>query len=124
MAAQNQAAVGGACALNILRRLELSVLSMRQTPGSSSTPRQIVFSIVTEGPIHELWVHFQVDDAYHMTLLRIWRTTFPKEAKELVLAVAKILGWGVSNLRDAILEKLAIVENVLREQSRSHSSQP
>ncbi|KAH7122732.1 hypothetical protein B0J11DRAFT_507692 [Dendryphion nanum] len=70
--AQNQAAADGACALNILRDLKLATTtSMHHTFREQAKPRQILFSIVTEGPMHELWVHYQVDDAYHMTLLRI-----------------------------------------------------
>lgn len=85
-------------------------------------PRRILFSIATQGPVHELWVHFQVEDAYHMTLLRIWRTTFLKGARELVRAVVEVLGWGVSGFRDAVLEELGIVENGLRERRCSCSS--
>ncbi|PGG99800.1 hypothetical protein AJ79_08422 [Helicocarpus griseus UAMH5409] len=91
--AQNQAAVDGACALNILRDLKNTV-NTYVPHAPVNRQRQIFFSVVTEGPIHELWVHYQIDEAYHMTLLRIWRTTIPKEAREFVRSPGKILSWG------------------------------
>ena len=114
--AQNQAAVDSACALNILRDLKLTATT--HTPRVSTDqprPRQILFSVVTEGPIHELWVHYQVDEAYHMTLLRIWRTTIAKEARELVQALGKILEWGVCDFRTGVLKELTAIETALRE---------
>jgi hypothetical protein len=77
--AQNQAAVGAACALNILRNLKLTATAcMPCTPMDEPEPRQIIFSVTAEGPVHELWVHYRIDEEYHMTLLRIWLTTFKK----------------------------------------------
>ena len=116
VAAQNQAAVDGACALNILHELKLAVETDRR-PASTDQPvsQQILFSIVTEGPIHELWVHYRLDDAYHMTALRVWRTTTAKDAREFVQALSKILEWGVSKFRSAILIELAAIEAVLRQ---------
>jgi hypothetical protein len=114
--AQNQAAVDGACALNILRDLKLTAETYRPCATTDQPGlRQIVFSVVTEGPIHELWVHYQLDEAYHMTVLRIWRTTIAKEAREFVQALGKILEWGVSNFRTAVLKELTAVETTLRE---------
>ncbi|KAF9738114.1 hypothetical protein PMIN01_03397 [Paraphaeosphaeria minitans] len=55
---QNQAAVDAACALNILRDLKLAAnSSVHYSPKEQASSRQVLFSIVTEGPIHELWVH-------------------------------------------------------------------
>lgn len=114
--AQNQAAVDGACALNILRDLKLAAItSVHHASNDQSEPRQVFFSVVTEGPIHELWVHYQIDEAYHMTLLRIWRTTIAKEATEFVQALGKLFEWGVSKFRDAILKELTTIETMLRE---------
>lgn len=114
--AQNQAAVDGACALNILRDLKLTAITyMSHVSKDQPRPRQILFSVVTEGPIHELWVHYQIDEAYHMTLLRIWRTTIAKEAREFVQALGKVLEWGVSSFRTAIVKELTAIEAVLRE---------
>jgi hypothetical protein len=114
--AQNQAAVDGACALNILGDLKsTSETYMPRASAGQARSRQILFSVATEGPIHELWVHYQHDEAYHITVLRIWRTTIAKEAKEFVQALAKILEWGVSGFRVAVLTDLTAVETTLRE---------
>jgi len=114
--AQNQAAVDAACALNILRDLKLTAsANMSSTSVDQSEPRQILFSVATEGPIHELWVHYRIDEAYHMTLLRIWRTTIRKDAREFVQALGKILAWGVYGFRTAVLKVLSVVETKLRE---------
>lgn len=113
--AQNQAAVDCACALNILRDLKLAATNHApRTSADQPSTRQILFSVVTEGPIHELWVHYQMDEAYHMTLLRIWRTTIAKEAREFVQALGGILVWGVCGFRADVLQKLTAIETGLR----------
>lgn len=50
--AQNQAAVSGACALNILHNLDK--LARSADSGSPSDYQFMVFSVCTEGPYHEL----------------------------------------------------------------------
>ena len=50
-----------------------------------------------------------------MTLLRIWRTTIAKEARELVQALGKILEWGVCDFRTGVLKELTAIETALRE---------
>lgn len=62
--AENQAAVSGACALKI--QLDLDNLidaggtSSDAPPASSNIEPPLFFSICTQGPIHELWVHWTV----------------------------------------------------------------
>ncbi|KAM3078415.1 hypothetical protein ACMFMG_006295 [Clarireedia jacksonii] len=77
--AENQAAVSGACGLKI--QLCLDELVERATARSNSqlapaeNPFPLFFSICTEGPIHELWVHWtNVEDGvrkFNMTLLKL-----------------------------------------------------
>lgn len=55
--AQNQAAVGGSAALQILQNLW--ELKDAQDPDQTPLVSHITFSITTEGPIHELWLHFR-----------------------------------------------------------------
>ncbi|KAF2733145.1 hypothetical protein EJ04DRAFT_544333 [Polyplosphaeria fusca] len=83
--AQNQAAVGGACALGILRDLQF-IAQGCITCATADQPRlrQMMFSVVTVGPIHEMWVHYKIEEEFYMTILRIWRTTFPKDVREFV----------------------------------------
>jgi hypothetical protein len=111
--AQNQAAVAGACALNILRDLKLA--SGMGASGGQSRPKQVVFSVVTEGPTVELWAHYQLDDAYHCTLLRIWRTTKIQESLEFAQAFYMILEWGASDFRKTVVKELTTIETMFRE---------
>ncbi|MCJ1428894.1 hypothetical protein MMC29_006805 [Sticta canariensis] len=53
--AQNQAAVSGAGSLKILH--DLNDLVRKSDPRSYSKRQPIVFSVCTEGPIHQLWIH-------------------------------------------------------------------
>ena len=112
---QNQAAVDAACALRILGDLAATA-KLPSTSVDQPEAKHIVFSVATEGPIHEMWVHYRLDGAYHMTLLQIWRTTIAKHAREFVHALRKVLEWGVHAFRTAILKDLVAVETQLREE--------
>lgn len=105
MGAENQAAVGGACAINILRALH-------HLEPNFPLPR-IVFSISTEGPIHQLSIHYIVGGEYHMTVHRAWRTTLDRDCTELVVALAHIIQWGGNQYRNEITASLErIVERL------------
>lgn len=124
ISAQNQAAISGASMLTILKDLshqaawnasldsdsgfhaldpEPTSLSTASSP--QSTPA-LCFSVVTEGPVHELWVHFEHEDALHMEFLHSWRTTHERGAQELVHFLAQILKWGQGRFKEGIVEKL------------------
>ncbi|KAF2241907.1 hypothetical protein BU26DRAFT_525017 [Trematosphaeria pertusa] len=92
--AQNQAAGGRTCAIRVLESLA------EQDPDPAADGPRIVFSVTTEGVIHELWVHYRVVDEddvvkHHMTCLGAWRSTLERHTNELVAALACILEWGV-----------------------------
>ncbi|KAF2726497.1 hypothetical protein EJ04DRAFT_530224 [Polyplosphaeria fusca] len=75
--AQNQAAGGGACAIRLLE-------SLAAQDTGTGLPR-IVFSVTTEGAIHELWVHYRSADEDniqkdYMTCLGTWRTTLDRHS--------------------------------------------
>ncbi|KAF2844081.1 hypothetical protein T440DRAFT_410872, partial [Plenodomus tracheiphilus IPT5] len=101
MGAENQAAVGGACALNILNAL--------QHLEPSSPLARIVFSISTEGPLHQLFIHYYIDGKYHMTVHRAWRATLQRDCIEFVLALARIIQWGEGEYRNAVVASLTRV---------------
>ncbi|KAF1996763.1 hypothetical protein P154DRAFT_442534 [Amniculicola lignicola CBS 123094] len=125
--AQNQAAVGGACALNILGDLQCVVKRITSHPGyvqrNQETPTReqgeeenapvILFSVTTEGPLHEIWVHYRVGEAYHMTCHRAWRTTRREDAREFVQALAKIVEWGREGFRESIINSLRQIEDAV-----------
>jgi hypothetical protein len=122
--AQNQAAVDGACALNILGDLQGVVTQIVSRPdygqdaqgntneeqGEGDKPPAVLFSVTTEGPLHEIWVHYRLGEAYHMTCHRAWRTTRREDAREFVQALVKIVEWGKRGFRESVLGLLEQIE--------------
>jgi hypothetical protein len=107
VAAQNQAAIGAACMLKILDNLE-DQAALPMAPISTAATR-LCFSITTEGPVHELWVHFKLGEATHMQNIRVWRTTHQRDVRELVYCLARILKWANNDFMQKIQQKLDIV---------------
>jgi hypothetical protein len=97
--AENQAAVGGACALRILDSLASLCSEVTELP-------PIIFTISTEGPIHELSIHYCIKGDYHMTVHRTWRTTLERDNLDLIFAIARIIYWGANSFRDTIIRKM------------------
>lgn len=122
--AQNQAAVDGACALNILGDLQWIVKEITSLPDYVQYNQEYVtrnqrnqeesppflFSVTTEGPIHEIWVHYRVDEAYHMTCHRAWRTTRHEDTKDFVRTLSHIVEWGKNGFRNRILGLVGQIE--------------
>jgi hypothetical protein len=125
ISAQNQAAISGASMLRILKdlsyqaacnartdldsgfqTLDSGLTLLSTTPVGLHSTLALCFSIVTEGPVHELWVHFEHEGAFHMEFLQSWRTTLERDARELVHFLARIMGWGKGSFKDCIVEKL------------------
>jgi hypothetical protein len=105
--AQNQAAGAGACAIQMLETLA------KQDPAHETRAPRIVFSVTTEGPIHELWVHYRGSDpsrddvpTLHMSCIGAWRTTLPRHALEFVAAMAIIFRWGAQTFKTQITDVL------------------
>ncbi|RAL04021.1 uncharacterized protein BO80DRAFT_491275 [Aspergillus ibericus CBS 121593] len=95
--AQNQAAVGGASAINILKGIfPLRCLS---------------FLLPRKGPICELWAHFwDVNEhSYCMANVGVWRTTHMDGAFDFVSKISRVLNWGTGRFKDAIVERLALL---------------
>jgi hypothetical protein len=99
VSAQNQAAISGACMLRILKNLD-------ETTDLHSTGPPLCFSIVTEGPTRELWIHSEHEEAFHMEFLRSWRATFLRGAREFVQFLGKVMEWGGGRVRGGIIERL------------------
>lgn len=99
VSAQNQAAIGGASMLRILKDLE-------ETTDSHHASSPLCFSIVTEGPAHELWIHFEHEGAFHMEALKSWRVTRASDVEEFVRALARIMEWGRETFRAGIVARL------------------
>jgi hypothetical protein len=73
----------------------------------------MLFSVTTEGPIHEIWVHYRDGEEYHMTCHRAWRTTLPEDARKFVQALAGIVEWGRVGFRGSVLNLLGQIEHAV-----------
>ncbi|PWY87238.1 hypothetical protein BO94DRAFT_575316 [Aspergillus sclerotioniger CBS 115572] len=108
--AQNQAAVGGASAINILNKVFLA----SETPSLNAVGSDVTlltFSTAIEGPICVLWAHFwDVDEQnYCMANVGVWRTTHAYSAFDFVSKISRVLNWGTGKLKDTIVERLTSV---------------
>ena len=129
ISAQNQAAISGASMLTIMkdlnhqaawnasadsdsesRALDMELTSPSSTPLAPQLTPSLCFSIVTEGPVHELWVHFEYEDGYYMEFLQSWRTTRKRDAEGLAHFLARIMEWGKGSFKEGIVEKLDRVQ--------------
>ncbi|KAH8691076.1 hypothetical protein GQ44DRAFT_720098 [Phaeosphaeriaceae sp. PMI808] len=100
--AENQAAVGGACALRILDSLASLGSEVTELP-------PVIFTISVEGPVHELSIHYCIEGKYHMTVHRTWRTTLERDNLEFIVAIARIIYWGANSFRDTIVTKMDLI---------------
>ncbi|KAF2869588.1 hypothetical protein BDV95DRAFT_498161 [Massariosphaeria phaeospora] len=96
--AHNQAAVGAACMLRILDLIRC---------GEDT----VVWSVTTEGPIHELWAHYRDGkERYQSVHMNLWRMTNVAHAKAFVEVMAKIMIWGSSVFAKRVLH---VLDNVI-----------
>lgn len=87
----------------------LTDLDNRLALSTEPAESPLCFSITTEGPIHELWVHFKLGDAIYMYNIGTWRTTHARHVRELVYCLTRILTWAKDEFMERIREKLDAV---------------
>ncbi|KOC10967.1 hypothetical protein AFLA70_907g000080 [Aspergillus flavus AF70] len=120
--AQNQAAVGGSTALLILKGLSglrdgqdlneenYDDVEASNEPGQASPNIElnIVFSITTEGPVHESWIHFREpkEEDFCMVCIGTWRTTLKDGSPNFLRHLSAILRWGNGEFKDQIISVL------------------
>lgn len=131
--AQNQAAVSAAIALRILRQLDVLVEiqndGLHDEEEGTETTRDLrgtvvhgqslynrVFSMVHEGPVFELWAHYethhgvkdQEEDRYdvHASCVATYRITIPSDAQRLMRHFACILHWANGEFLSGVIAKL------------------
>jgi hypothetical protein len=113
--AQNQAAVSGACALKILHDLaELEVAKNADGGGDYAKPANpLVFSVCTQGPIHELWAHYTTVEnsirKFNMVPVKTCHVTFRSSILEFLTAVDNVMSWGSGDFLDDIAKRLGKV---------------
>ena len=117
--AQNQAAISGACALNILH--DLDDLACSAYPGSPSKDQLIVFSVCTEGPYHELWVHYTtLEDGirmYNMVILKTCNAVLYGELLGFLVAMNNVMSWGAGEFLEHIAKQLGKVAKAAKKRS-------
>ena len=101
--AQNQAAVSGSMMLVIQNQLS-------ELAGGHALNCPLAFSICSEGPVMELWVHYNTSDAsvryYNMHFLRICHASSLDTVVAFFLTVLHIMRWVKSDVLDDIADKL------------------
>lgn len=135
--AENQAAVSGACALKIQLRLDELVkrataesskdqlpTSSDGSPASSKDQRPtlfppsedqipLFFSICTEGPIHQLFVHWtEVKHGkrqFNMRLLKCVHGLLPDDLEDFFVKVDNVLRWGTEHFLESLVVRLGKV---------------
>lgn len=121
--AQNQAAVSGSAALQILKNMSYLQSAPNMGQGgqediefsnqpelSIATLPELIFSITTEGPIHELWLHFRRSGQdFCMVCIGAWRITLKDDLVNLIRHLFAVLKWGNGKFRDTIIRALLLL---------------
>ena len=111
--ARNQAAVSGACSLKILH--DLDSLVQKSNSGSYCNRQPIVFSVCTEGPIHQLWVHYTIgghgdgNHLYYMAQVKTCDVGIYADIPAFLEMVNNVMRWGAGEYMKEIAEQLKIL---------------
>ena len=109
--AQNQAAVSGSCMTNLQH--QLAELTASAAPRSSQSTTPLAFSVCTEGPHMELWVHYTVSEegvrTYHMNILKTCHAALPEGVTEFLAVLDSVMAWASVEFVKDIVEQLALV---------------
>ena len=104
--AENQAAVSVACAHNILRCLD----RMANRGKTMNTQTRVLFSITTQGPIHELWAHWTVVKGgvlvFESKLWDSWNGLVSERAADFLGKLNSICVWGTGPFMQSVVEGL------------------
>lgn len=112
--AQNQAAVSGSCMTNMQHKLADLVHRTPSVP-SYQDGDPLAFSICTEGPTLEVWVHYTTNRDgvrfYHMNILRGCNAAAEDDGLwEFITIVYKLMCWARTDLLTNIATQLALVK--------------
>ncbi|TAQ86600.1 hypothetical protein B7494_g5076 [Chlorociboria aeruginascens] len=110
--AQNQSAVSGSCMIKIQH--ELVDLAKSASRGVYNSKEPLAFSICTEGPYMELWVHYTVLHnnicMYNMKILKICHVSLLEGVTEFLMVVDNIISWATVDFVNDIVKQLVLVE--------------
>jgi hypothetical protein len=92
--AENQAAVSMACALKMVDRLDELANQVTDTVAQP----QDLFSITTQGPLHELWAHWTAKErgvpVFHSTLWSSWNAPSLERATDFMVKLNNVCSCG------------------------------
>jgi hypothetical protein len=121
--AENQAAVSAACRLKIQLDLDDLVEYARASSSACSASLEIkpslFFSICTQGPIHELWVHWTiVEDEVRMfqsKLVDSCNALLHQQGEDFLIKLNNVGLWGTGPFMESVVERLGIVAKLARQ---------
>lgn len=113
--AENQAAVSGSCMVNLQRQFSsvydgiLPSSERRMNARSGKTP--LAFSICTQGPIIELWVHHSVLDSqgicrHYMNLLKACHASLADGLEDFLMLLGRLMIWYRTEFLADVVNKL------------------
>ncbi|KAL8783257.1 MAG: hypothetical protein Q9213_004769 [Squamulea squamosa] len=117
--AENQAAVSGSSMLILQRQLEHLHDNIVLDSNVDREKSPFAFSLCTQGPIMELWVHHIVSDAdgteYHMNLLATCHGSLCGELERFLIQIDCLIGWYKHDFLGEIADQLfAITSHIAR----------
>ena len=115
--AENQTAVSGSCILNLQRQLTRLHDSVNTAPREKKSP--LAFSVCTQGPIFELWVHhLETEDSitrYYMNLLAACHGSLCDDLERFLLKIDCLIQWYQQDYLEEVADQLfAIAKYVAR----------
>ncbi|KAL8765002.1 MAG: hypothetical protein Q9209_007772 [Squamulea sp. 1 TL-2023] len=106
--AENQAAVSGSSMLNLQRQLASLHDSVKPTSQQRESP--LAFSVCTQGPILELWVHhLETTDnitKYHMNIIATCHGSLADELERFILRMDCLITWYMHDYLKEIADQL------------------
>lgn len=120
--AENQAAVSGSSMLNVQRQLASltdDIVDLSHTDESTNRKSPLAFSLCTQGPILELWVHHIVTKGnitrYYMNLMAACHASLCDDLETFLSKVDRLLTWYKHDYLNEVVDQLfAIASHVAR----------
>ena len=93
---------------------QLADFTERVAPRSYRSKPPLAFSVCSEGPTLELWVHYTTSLAdvreYNINIVRSCHASLLKEVTEFLMAVDNVMNWAIVDFVDDVVEQLFLVE--------------
>ncbi|KAL8942975.1 MAG: hypothetical protein Q9211_001176 [Gyalolechia sp. 1 TL-2023] len=106
--AQNQAAVSGGCMVNL--RQQLTDLFQGVFPNLRGRQTNLAFSICTEGPQIEFWVHYALSEdgvrSHYMNIFRTCYGSLEGGLEEFLMDVERLMTWTEDEYLNEVAEQL------------------